>query len=64
MLLYICRCIYLLYVDGGTWSAIYVWESCRASFIISLLLVWYLCTKYLFAFAIFILSHYEHMYLN
>ena len=32
--------------------------------VISLLLVWYLCTKYLFAFAIFILSHYEHMYLN
>jgi len=29
-----------------------------------LLLVRYLCTKYLFEFAIFILSHYEHMYLN
>jgi len=41
MSLYICRCIYLLYVAGGTWSAIYVCESCRASFIISLILVWY-----------------------
>jgi hypothetical protein len=38
MLLYICRCIYLLYVDGGTWSAIYVWESCRASFIIIIII--------------------------
>jgi len=38
MLLYICRCIYLLYVDGGTWSAIYVLESCRASFIIIIII--------------------------
>ena len=48
MLLYICRCIYLLYVDGGiiyllyvdggTWSAIYELESCRASFIIIIII--------------------------